>query len=52
MKKIECNSSLKTIKNQFCTIRAFKRGNPVVSYGFELNRLLTDLKVRKELDFF
>jgi hypothetical protein len=45
-RKLECSSSLKTIQNQTCFIKSFKRGDPVISGSLVLKRTLTDVKVK------
>jgi hypothetical protein len=45
-RKIECGSSLKTIENQYCYLKAYKRNNPVMNYGFTLKRIVPDGKVK------
>lgn len=47
--RIECGSSLITIEKQYCFLKAYKRNQPVMNYGFILKRKAPNGKVWMKL---
>lgn len=43
--KVECKSSLKSINNSYCFLKAYVRKYPLMNFGFTLNRLVPNGKV-------
>jgi hypothetical protein len=46
MEAVECGSSMKSVINPYCRYKAYKRNEPLVSYGFELLRRIFEGKVK------